>query len=152
MNGVKHLIQCKCILPQFKTQQIFHKFVVFSIIDGDTVKEKLTQCNNCGAVHKITELCKSTILENRDDIKGIMNIDDYKINLPQNVSELLVKMKCELYVWEEINFIIKNKKWNSKVLLTNDNYDDYKCGKCIIIKNKGDFEIETFNEKITINA
>lgn len=151
MDGVKHLIQCKCILPQYKTQQIFHKFVVFSIIKDNVVQEKLTQCNNCGAIHKITELCKSSIVNSKESPKGMMTIDDYKINLPHNVSELLEKLKCEIYVWEEINFVIKNSKWNTKVVLAHDVYDNYSCGKYMIIKSKNDFEIETFNEQIVTN-
>lgn len=152
MDGIKHLIQCKCILPQYKTQQIFHKFVVFSVINDGVVQEKLSQCNNCGAIHKVTELCTSTVISGKDSLSGIMTIDDYKVNLPNNVVNLLEKNNCELYVWEEINFIIKNKKWKSRVLLTHDVYDDYSCGKYMIVKSKNNFEIQTFNEQTVTNT
>lgn len=150
MQGIKHLIQCKCILPQFKTQQIFHKFVVFSIIDNDKVEKKLVQCNNCAAVHKVTEICKSEIINKKDNLRGVMSIDDYKINLPNNVSSLLESLNCQLHVWEEINFVIKHKKWGSKIIITHEAYDDYTCGKYIIINSKNDFEIETFDEENVI--
>ena len=45
--GVKHLIECHCILPQFKKKQppIYHKFTVYSKFNSDTgnVIEKYEQ-------------------------------------------------------------------------------------------------------------
>ena len=153
MQGIKHLIKCKCILPQYKAQQIFHKFVVFSVADvNNSIQPKLVQCNNCDAIHKITELCQSEIIEKQENLSGVLTIDDLKINLPQNINDFLTKLNVEIYVWEEINFIIKHKMWGSRVLLTSEMYDDYTCGKQIIINGSDDFEVETYNEKIFINS
>ena len=61
--GVKHLVQCNCMLPQLKSKSILHKFLVFSIVDDNNkVQVKFAQCNNCNVIHKVTEVCKSTIL------------------------------------------------------------------------------------------
>ena len=37
MPGIKHLIQCHCILPQYRNidDPIFHKFIVFSKMDSN---------------------------------------------------------------------------------------------------------------------
>ena len=64
MQGFKHLVQCHCILPQYRKMKdpVFHKFVVFSTIDKkDNVEPKNVQCNNCGVIHKVFDICKSEI-------------------------------------------------------------------------------------------
>ncbi len=37
MFGLKHMVECNCILPQYRNQTpaVFHQFVVFSIINRD---------------------------------------------------------------------------------------------------------------------
>jgi len=140
------------MLPQYKAQQICHKFVVFSVVDTDNnIQSKLVQCNNCDAIHNVKELCQSDIIDKQENLSGVSTIDDLKINLPQNIGDFLTKLNVELYVWEEINFIIKNKLWKSTVLLTSEGYDNYTCGKQMIINDIDDFEIKTYNEKIFIN-
>ena len=65
MTGVLHLIECHCCLPQYKNSKkpVYHKFKVFSILDdGDTVISKHSQCNNCGVVHHVIDICKSEII------------------------------------------------------------------------------------------
>jgi len=63
-RGMKHLIECHCILSQYRDRQdaIYHKFIVFSEVDeGDTVIPKFVNCNNCGICHNVIDLCKSII-------------------------------------------------------------------------------------------
>ena len=71
----KHLIECHCILPQYKKapKPVFHKFIVFSEIDNDVVEPTYVQCNNCGAVHKIYDFCKSEIIVGRDELRTILS-------------------------------------------------------------------------------
>ena len=64
MNGFKHLVQCHCVLPQFRRrpEPVFHLFVVFSVLgNDDKVEPKYAECNNCGAVHHVTEVGQSEI-------------------------------------------------------------------------------------------
>ena len=45
--GIKHLIECNCVLPQYQNTKkpIFHKFTVFSIIDEDNqIQDKNVIC------------------------------------------------------------------------------------------------------------
>ena len=75
-KGTKHLIQCHCLLPQYrnKPDPVFHKFPVFSVIDeSDTVILKYAECNNCGAAHKVYDICKSEILTGRDEARGCLS-------------------------------------------------------------------------------
>ena len=60
---VKHLVECHCVLPQYRNRQelVYHKFTVFSLLEDDSVVEKLVRCNNCDAVHRVFDVCKSEI-------------------------------------------------------------------------------------------
>ena len=68
--GQKHLIKCRCVLPQFKKldNPPVHKFVVFSALNEEgNVVTKYAQCNNCGVIHKVTDLCTSEIIPGRSE-------------------------------------------------------------------------------------
>ena len=79
-TGIKHHIQCLCVLPQYRKKENppYHEFVVFSIIDeSDTMEEKHAQCNNCGVIHRVIDVCKSEIATNRAEI-SFLTMDDIK--------------------------------------------------------------------------
>ena len=81
MTGQQHLIQCHCVLPQYRGRKdpVYHKFTVFSIIDeSDTVVPKFVQCNNCGVIHKVYDICKSEIITGKDEMRNTAKIDDFK--------------------------------------------------------------------------
>ena len=102
--GQRHLVQCHCILPQYrhKKEIIFHKFEVFSIInDDDTVEEKLVNCNNCGVTHRVYDMCKSEILFNQEDSRSPMSKEDFKISLPSQIFDLLSEYKKEVCDFEQ---------------------------------------------------
>jgi citrate lyase subunit beta/citryl-CoA lyase len=84
MQGIKHLIQCHCILPQFRNlkEPKFHQFSVFSIIDdSDVIEPKLVACNNCGILHRVVDVCKSEIVTNREDSASSMKREDFNLSL-----------------------------------------------------------------------
>lgn len=117
MGGTKHLIQCHCILPQFrnKKEAVFHKFVAFSIIDdeSDTVITHYANCNNCGATHKIYDLCKSEIIHGSEDISSVVTIKDFSLSLPDQLFETLSQYNCDVADYQYAQFIIDNKEWGS---------------------------------------
>ena len=93
--GQKHLIKCRCVLPQMKNLPIptQHQFVVFSeVIDGN-VKTKFSQCNNCGVIHKITDICSSEIMNGKDAMSSIMSIEDIKLSMNASLSSILEDRK-----------------------------------------------------------
>ena len=147
MQGVKHLIQCHCVLPQFKNREnpVFHKFVVFSVIDdSDTVQPKFAQCNNCGIIHKVTDLCKSE-LTSKEESKSLPNIQDIKFSLPKDLVGILESYQCDLATWEQAEWICLTKMCDQWIVLAKEEGDDGDIhGKRLIFQEDGRFRIEAF--------
>jgi hypothetical protein len=142
----KHLIQCHCILPQFRKMQnpVFHKFVVFSIIDNDTVVPKFVQCNNCNAVHKVYDICKSEMSPGKDELRSVTTINEVKIFLSSDIVNLLETYKCDLPIWEHVKFCIDESRWGDKVILTRETIDEEVTGKILTILAKDRFTLESY--------
>jgi len=124
MNSyIKHLVECNCILPQFKrvNPPIFHKFIVFSEIESKTEKflPSYVKCNNCGAVHRVYEVSKSEITKN-EDTKGIISIEEIKLELPDKLCLILEKYECSLPTWQEVSFILTNNLWGKEIILAKE--------------------------------
>ena len=147
MQGVKHLIQCHCILPQFKNSAnpTFHKFVVFSVIDdSDTVQPKFAQCNNCGIVHKVTDIFRSE-LTSKEDAKSIPSIEDIKFSLTPDLVRVLESYQCDIATWEHAEWIYLTKSWDQWITLAKDEDDNNEIhGKRLIFIEDGRFRIEAF--------
>lgn len=149
-QGQKHLIKCRCILSQFKskTNPPFHHFTVFSEIDDDgNVKEKYSQCNNCGIIHKIIDICKSEIIDKKESSNSIITIDDIKSSVHQNLINILEKNGADLATWESCQFSIENKLWGSRVTITSELEDESRVGKFIVILGEALFKVDSFSRK-----
>lgn len=147
MQGVKHLIKCKCILPHLKNQKepVFHSFVVFSILnDDETLQEKYAQCNNCGAVHKIVELCKSEITK-KEESPSIITEQDITMMIPSELSTALANYNCDIATWEQAHFIYSNEKWGESIVLSKKEEDGVYNGKMLVFVGPLQFKIETFS-------
>ena len=141
------MIECHCILPQFKNRADppYHKFVVFSIIDdSDTVIPKYAQCNNCDVIHKIFDICKSEIISGKDELKSITTKDDLSLMLSPNLVEVLKTYNVDVPTWEQANFIISNRKWGQSIILSKDTIDDDVMGKRLVFKGAKKFKLEEF--------
>ena len=153
-KGIKHLIQCHCILPQYRNQRdpTFHKFVVFSIIDNsDTCIAKTVNCNNCGIAHKVYDICKSELLTGKEDVKVQLSIEDFKLSLPESLYDLLVSYEKEIHDFEHAQFIIDNSEWESSIVLTKENIEDRTEGKLVKFIACDRFRIESFSFTETLN-
>lgn len=153
MKGIKHLVQCHCILPQYKNRKepIFHKFPVFSIVDdSDTVILKYAECNNCGAAHKVYDICKSEILVGKDEIRSKMSIEDFKFSLPSDLYDLLNHYEREIVDYEYSQFIIDNKQWDSTLVLSREELDDSTQGKILRFLEDQKFRIESYIHRETV--
>ena len=147
MEGIKHLIQCHCILPQFKNKPnpIFHKFIVFSIIDdGDTVIPKFVNCNNCGMLHKVYDVCSSELITNKDDTNQGMKKFDFKLSLPKDVYDVLTEYNKDVADFEHAQFIIDHQKWNSTIVLVKEQTEESIQGKLLKFISENKFRIESF--------
>jgi hypothetical protein len=147
LQGLKHLIQCHCVLPQFKNVEdpVFHKFVAFSVVDdSDTVQPKFAQCNNCGVIHKITDICRSE-LTNKEDAKFLPSIEDIKFSIPDDLCRVLESYQSDIATWEQAEWIYLTKSWDQWITLARDEADDGDVhGKRLIFTSEGKFRIEAF--------
>ena len=148
-KGIKHNIQCLCVLPQYRKtpNPPAHEFVVFSIVDdSDTVEEKYAQCNNCGVIHKVIDLCKSEIATDRAEVM-MLSKDDIKLMLPTPAANTLENYQCDLPTWEHALFIINEKKWDDFVVLERNTIDDGFEGKLLRFKGDNKYSIEPFIDR-----
>jgi len=147
MQGVKHLIECRCILPTLKNRDNapVHKFVVFSIInDNDEIEQKIVNCNNCGIAHNIIGLCQSKIMSGKELSKSALTIEDMSLMLPDGVVAILKSHEKTLPDYEHVKFIIDNEKTGEFVTLTSEVMDEKKVGKVLHYKGLGKFIIEPY--------
>jgi hypothetical protein len=144
LSGFKHLIQCHCILPQFRKldNPIFHRFVVFSNVDdSEDVIPKIVKCNNCEVAHKVTDFCKSEMLLDGEDV-CVISISDIRQSLSDKLCQILDDHKCDIATWEQTKDIIENQSWGSIITLSSKKLSGMTNIKSIIINDEDDFKIE----------
>lgn len=145
-EGIKHLIQCHCVLPQYRGRKdpVFHKFVVFSVQDetGDVIP-KIVRCNNCDVTHKVTDFCKSEIIHGSENISSVITIDEIKNHLGERLSNILEGNNCDLPTWESVSFIIDNEMWGDHVTISKTKMSDSTQVKIIKIIGIDRFKVET---------
>ena len=148
--GVKHLIRCRCILSQFRNVKDppLHEFAVFSVIDADDkVIPKYAQCNNCGIIHRVVDICKSEIIHNKESSPAIVSIDDIKNSLPPALAIVLRDADADIATWEAAQFVVENKRWGEIVVLSTDVTGDFKAGKYVRILGEQLYKVETFERR-----
>lgn len=150
MEGYKHIVECHCILPQFKSRKdaTWHKFVVFSIIDdGDTVIPKHAKCNNCGVIHNVFDIGKSEVLPGQES-GAVMKIDDIKIMMPDSLSRVLVSYNCDVATWEQVLFVLQNNKFPSNITVDRKEEDGIISGKILEMKNYNSYSVKPYSGKV----
>jgi hypothetical protein len=147
-KGFKHLIECHCTLSIFKkhsTGNVYHKFPVYSKFDdNDNVIQKIVQCNNCGVVHKIVDICQSEIMGGKDDLKTGLDIEDIGMQLPTRLEHILIKNNCDIATWEHALDIIDEERWGESIIISRQIIESKQNIKLLEI-----FSIDKF--KITAN-
>lgn len=123
---------------------VFHSFVVFSILDekGDVIP-KQAQCNNCGIVHKVIDLCKSELSKDEDS-SSIITTKDIEMMIPSELGNLLKNYNCDLATWELAHFIISNSRFGEKFILSKETKGDRVFGKILTIEGQSKYKIEIF--------
>ena len=146
MPGIKHLIQCHCILPQYRKMKdpLFHKFIVYSKINiRGEIEEKIAKCNNCNIYHKVNEICKSELLQDYDGINFIISIDDIEDQLPDNISKVLKKNNCDLPTWENILDIYQSSIFDVPVVISRNTIENSTYVKSLTFIDKGNIKIDS---------
>ena len=154
MPGDKHLIQCHCVLPQFRKREdpIFHKFVVFSQTDGDgNVIPKISKCNNCGVLHKITDFCKSEIMHGIDESFAVIDIKDISDQIPEKIRQIPESHKCDISTWEQVDNVIQNKEWKKPIVIARKSILGSTQVKILSIDEKLRYKIESHLRNDEIN-
>ncbi|HIK67016.1 MAG TPA: hypothetical protein EYF95_03470 [Flavobacteriales bacterium] len=147
MQGLKHLVKCRCILPTLKTRADppLHQFIVFSIVEKDVVLEKIVNCNNCGIAHRIIDICKSVIMDNVESSKSVMTIEDMAIMLPESVSTILQTYEKDLPDYEHAHFILLHEVRGDFIVLSSEIAEEKKLGKVLTYRGEGKFIIEPYS-------
>lgn len=145
--GQKHLIKCRCVLPQMKNAAIPHQFLVFSEVVDGSVKTKYAQCNNCGIVHKVVDICTSEIMAGKEAMSSIITIEDLKLSMNPKLTSILEKNNCEIPVWEHAKYIIENSRWGEIIVVSSDVEGDDKVVKYLKIISENFFSIDTHIRK-----
>jgi len=150
MRGQRHLIKCRCVLQQFKgrVDPPAHHFMTFSVIDdSDNPVVKYAQCNNCGIIHKVVDICTSEVLQGKEAMSSIVTIEDIKQSLPSNLSSILERHNVDISTWELAQFYLENKQWGNVVVMTQEEDSGSKHGKYVRILSETFFKIENFNRE-----
>jgi len=147
MYGIKHVVKCRCVLSQLRNNKNppNHQFVVFSIVENEVVKSTMVSCNNCGITHKITDLCKSEIIENSDEYQ-VINQADVNMCLPTDLREILDSYEVDLPTLQMSLWIIDSNKWGEKIILSKKELESRVEGKYLVFKGPNQYRIETFLE------
>ena len=112
--------------------------------ESDTVESKFSACNNCGAVHKVIDICKTEILTGRDEVPTQMTKEDFKLSLPNDLYDLLCSYSRETPDFEHAQFILENEKWEDYIILTREEIDDSVQGKLVRFKASDRFKVESY--------
>lgn len=143
---IKHMVECNCVLPQFKsiTPMVFHRFVVFSVItDTGSIEPSYAECNNCGAVHKVTEVGKSIQLH-KETMKFLPKIEEIKTTIPEPVARVLETYKAELPTWQEVKFAYDNEVWGRPIILSKEEDGDLVVGKYLLVIGHNLHKVDSF--------
>ena len=150
MKGLKHLIECHCVLPQYRKQENppYHRFVVFTLIDdSDVVIPKHARCNNCGVIHNVIDVCKSEILLGQE-VGAVMTKDDCGMMLPSGVKQMLETYGCEVPDWEHALYILQNEKWDEFIIVNREETEGGDlAGKILKFLGPGNYRLEPFLQK-----
>lgn len=150
LKGIKHLIKCRCVLTQYRGVQDppRHQFVVFSVYDEstDSVQVKHAQCNNCGLVHKVVDLCKSEFL-NKEDLQTLTSVSDIRDSIPESLRNVLDRNNADLPTWEAVSFAHHNKHWGDIIVITSDYDSGTRYGKYVQLLGENLFKVESFSRE-----
>ena len=145
--GVKHLIECHCTLKIYEGREdhIFHKFPVYTVFDSNKKPlEKICQCNNCGTLHKVYDICKSEIIRSgKDKDMSSVSIEDIALQISEKISNVLRRYDCDMATWESVLDIIENEAWSYPVILSREIIEGNYHVKVLDILSENKFKILT---------
>jgi hypothetical protein len=84
----------------------------------------------------------------------MISIQDIIIQLPDKLSNFLVKQDCDITVFEQALDIIDSETWNEKIVISREIIDDQSHVKIIQILSENKFKIkkEVINNQFVIGV
>lgn len=155
MIGSKHLIQCHCVLPQYKKREnpFFHKFVAYSRCDDSgEVIEKFSKCNNCGVIHKIIDFCKSELFYGSEDALSLITVDDLRLTMPDNIQNILDKHKCDIATWEQVAHCFECDIFDTPIVIAKKRISGSTQMKHLILLESGKVKIDAYLRRDDIES
>ena len=138
MKGIKHLIECHCVLAIYKVSKQSmpsHKFPVYSKFDtNENVIPRLVKCNNCDTMHYIKDICRSEIRGGKDQSELVVSIEELSLMLPERLANALFKI--------ETVDIFEEKRWGEIVVLRREIIDEKQHVKTIEVTSSEMFKIK----------
>jgi len=118
---------------------------VFSVLDdGGEVIAKDASCNNCGVIHRVTDICKSEITS-KENSSAIITESDISLMIPSQLSDILKTYQCDIATWEFVHFAYTEQKWGTRVVLKREVDGGSVKGKSMTVEGPSKFKIETFD-------
>ena len=146
MPGIKHLIECHCTLKIYDRSNnlLNHKFPVYSKLNEDgSVIKKLVKCNNCDALHKIIDICRSELVPGKDETSITSSLEEIMISLPERLVSILANLKCDISTYEHCLDIIEEERWGENVVLRRDIIEEKENVKLLTINSETKYKIQT---------
>ncbi len=146
---IKHLITCRCTLPHLRylPNSPNHKFIVFSELEENgEFCPSFAQCNNCGLIHKVTEVGESIILKKEESF-AVPTIEEIKGEMPEKILASLSGFELDLHQWQELKWILDNQAWGRSVVLGKEKIEGLVAGKAIQIISAGIAKITSFSKE-----
>lgn len=152
LTGLRHLIECNCVLPQFKNRSpiIYHRFVVFSVLKGENaaVVPSYVQCPNCGIIHRVLEIGKSVIMK-KEELGSILTEDELQDKITcQHLKDTLRQYKVDYATWQHAVFVMENKLWGTVIVLTKEELDGMVMGKFLIILGENLSKLDSYEQEV----
>jgi hypothetical protein len=146
MQGIKHLIECHCVLAIYratKKEMPSHKFPVYSKLDKNgNVIPKLVKCNNCDTMHHVKDICRSEIRGGKDQSSLTVSIEELGYMLPERLTNALIKIETDISNWEQIVDIFEEERWGEVVVLRREIIDEKQHVKTIEVSSSNIFKIK----------
>lgn len=142
--GHIHLIACRCVLPHLKSSKEPppHRFRVFTRLVDDVPVVKYAQCNNCGLVHRVTDLGRSEIT-GKDEGRSVKTISDIKPLLPEKLVSILESNDADLASYELCEHVLNHQEWGRFVVLSSEPDGSITHVKILEIMGPNFFRVET---------
>jgi hypothetical protein len=92
----------------------------------------------------VIDICKSEIIAGKEESHAIVTKDDIKLSMNQTLATILEKYNVDISDWEYAQYVHEHKLWGNFLVLTQENDENYKRGKYLVILGENLFKVEPY--------